>query len=65
MTARCAGTGKVRHPSRDHAMSVIRKLHNKGLNAYQCRSCNGWHLGNSRQPLKVQARIDQLLGKTR
>jgi hypothetical protein len=37
------------------------KIDNAGLNAYKCRHCFRWHLGNSNKPWKQQARIDQLL----
>lgn len=55
-------TGKVHHKSREGATIWLRKLKNKGMNVYRCRECGNWHLGNSRQSNKVQARIDQLLG---
>ena len=55
-------TGKVHHKSREGAMIWLRKTKNKGLSAYRCRMCGDWHLGNSRRPDKIQARIDQLLG---
>lgn len=55
-------TGKVRHSSREGALILVRKLKNKAMNVYRCRECGSWHLGNSRQPNRVQARIDQLLG---
>lgn len=55
-------TGKVRHPNRVAAIITMKRLKNVGLNAYRCRQCGGWHLGNSRSEFKIQARIDQLLG---
>lgn len=54
-------TGKVRHHSRVGALILVRKLKNKAMNVYRCPHCGGWHLGNSRNPNRVQARIDQLL----
>lgn len=56
-------TGKVRHRTQRAAVITMRKLHNAGLSSYPCPHCKGWHLGNSNKDWKVQARIDQLLGK--
>ena len=52
-------TSKVKHPSHEVAMIVIRKQKNIGLSAYKCRYCGGWHVGNDRD--KAEARIGQLL----
>lgn len=47
--------GKVSHPSKRVANGVIRDMVNKGLtregfilNAYKCKNCGRWHVGNSR-----------------
>lgn len=56
-------TGKIEHKSLAGASILRRKLKNKGLNVYRCKSCGYWHLGNSRKNWNVQSRIDQLLGK--
>lgn len=53
--------GKVKHKSREAACIARAKIKNAGLDVYHCRECNAWHLANSRNPLKVQKRIDQLL----
>lgn len=58
-------TGKVRHKSREGALIWRKKSKNKALNVYRCRECGDWHLGNTRQPNRVQARIDQLLAMRR
>lgn len=60
---KCGKTGKIKHPSRIAAIITLKKLKNKGLNSYHCSACGGWHLGTSRADYRVQARIDQLLGK--
>ena len=59
----CPSTGKVKHRNRKAALEAKRKFNNVGLDAYKCRYCHRWHLGNSRDPFRVQKRIDQLLGK--
>jgi hypothetical protein len=56
-------TGKVRHPSREGAMIALKRIKNAGLKAYRCPFCKGWHLANDNRDWKVQARIDQLLGR--
>ncbi len=46
---RNACDGKKRHQSKAEALKVrwvVRNRHGK-LMAYQCRWCNGWHLGHS------------------
>ena len=60
---RCGKTGKVRHRSKGDAVHAMRLLKNAQLNCYPCPSCKGWHVGNSNKPWKIQARIDQLLGR--
>ena len=57
-------TGKVRHPSRVAAIIALKRIKNAGLNHYPCPHCKGWHLGNSNKDWKIQARIDQLLGRS-
>lgn len=50
---------KHRHTSKTHAESAIRRLITTGvarpghsLNAYKCRSCKHWHIGNAqKEPL--------------
>jgi hypothetical protein len=43
--------GKVRHPSKRHAKAAGRatpsRYYGFVLNAYHCKVCGGWHLGNS------------------
>ena len=48
--------GKVGHSSKAHALSARRRFIEAGtvrnpdtLQAYKCRSCGHWHLGNSRR----------------
>lgn len=53
---------KVKHRSRGAAIAALKAINNAQLNAYRCRACGFWHLGNSKAEHKVQARIDQLLG---
>lgn len=55
--------GKVRHRSFGAAVAAAKMLNNAGLDIYQCRKCRGFHLGTSRKPGKVQARITQLLDR--
>lgn len=62
---KCGATGKVRHVTRGGAEKALSVLDNAQLNAYRCKACGGWHLGNSNDPVRIQARIDQLLGKTK
>jgi hypothetical protein len=59
----CAATGKVRYPCQRKAVAALIRIGNKGLNSYPCHKCKGWHLGTSHNPLKVQARISQLLAR--
>lgn len=54
---------KVRYPNRVPAIAALKRIGNLGLNAYPCPKCKGWHLGTSRNPIKIQARIDQLLAR--
>lgn len=55
-------TGKVRHKERGHAIAALKKIKNAQLSAYLCPHCQAWHLGRSRHPMKIQARLDQLIG---
>lgn len=55
-------SGKVRHRERGHAIAAAKRIKNAQLSIYQCRHCQGWHLGRSHHPMKIQARLDQLLG---
>lgn len=61
---KCHKTGKRRHHSRVAAIITMKKLKNAALNSYHCRACGGWHLGHSNKDWKIQARIDQLLGRS-
>jgi hypothetical protein len=54
--------GKVRHKDRTGAIIALKKMKNAQLSAYQCPYCHGWHLGHSHHPMKIQARLDQLIG---
>ena len=56
-------TGKIRYRNQTAAVGAMKRIKNKGLSSYKCPACKGWHLGNSRSDWKMQARIDQLLGK--
>jgi hypothetical protein len=45
---RNACDGKKRHPDKPTALKVhwaVKRKHGK-MRAYQCRWCNGWHLGH-------------------
>ena len=55
-------TGKVRHSKRYGAISHLKKLGHAQMGLYECRFCKGWHIGHQWNPLKLQSRIDQLLG---
>ena len=65
MARRNGCSGKRRHPRLFNAMMAIKHARNKQLVAYFCGRCGGWHVGNSNAPWKVQARIDQLLEKSK
>jgi hypothetical protein len=56
-------SGKITHKTRTGALIHIRRLNNKGMEPYRCPLCGNWHITNSRQDWKVQARIDQLLSR--
>lgn len=49
--------GKLRHASRKIALGMKRVMaQHRGanverLNAYKCKHCGGWHLGNSRRKI--------------
>lgn len=53
--------GKVRHANQAAAVAAMIKIKNKGLTSYRCGVCGGWHVGNSRNPNRIAARIEQLL----
>jgi hypothetical protein len=55
--------GKIRHKDQTGAIIAMRKMKNAQLNAYPCPRCGGWHVGHSNRMHKIQARIDQLIGK--
>ena len=38
-------------------------MKNAQMSAYPCRHCKGWHIGRSRHWAKINARLDQLIGK--
>ena len=56
-------SGKVRHKSQVGAIIAAKRMKNAGVGTYPCSKCGGWHVGSSDKPWKVQARLDQLLGK--
>lgn len=58
---KCAG--KVRHKDKAGAVIALKRINNAQLSAYHCPTCKGWHLGRSRHPMKINARLDQILGK--
>jgi len=43
-------TGKVRHPdelaARRHIGALVFRKGERGLRAYRCPFCNGWHVGH-------------------
>ncbi len=46
---RNACDGKKRHSNKDEALTAyrnVRRRHGR-MRAYQCKWCNGWHLGHS------------------
>ena len=55
--------GKVKHTSKANAIIAAKRVKNVQMNIYKCSSCKMWHLGRSRNPDRIQDRIDQLLGK--
>lgn len=58
MKKRCR---KYRFFTMEKALIVRRRKKIHTLNAYYCQECKAWHLGNTTQPNRVQARIDYLL----
>jgi hypothetical protein len=61
MTTRCRVTRKIQYRSEYAAWRVVKQFNNAGLSIYKCERCNHWHFGNSREPWKVQARLNQLI----
>lgn len=59
-TCKCAG--KMRHKDKTGAVIHLKKLKNAQMSAYPFEYCGGWHVGHSRHEMKIQARLDQLLG---
>lgn len=55
--------GKIRHKDQTGAIIAMRKMRNAQLNGYPCPDCGGWHVGHSNRMQKIQARLDQLIGK--
>lgn len=51
--------GKIRHANHRNAIVALKRLNNRGLSAYHCSRCGGWHLGN--HPKKKMQRILQIL----
>lgn len=43
----CSQTGKLRFVSRRLAKRNARKQSMRGVTAYRCHSCKGWHVGHS------------------
>ncbi len=57
--------GKVRHPSKRHALSAGRATLRNGqsrvkhvLNVYRCKHCGKWHLGNTHRALVARGLVD-------
>lgn len=51
--------GKLAYPSKKVARGILRVMRQKygpceSLNAYACRICKRWHLGNTRPPYRVE-----------
>lgn len=55
--------GKVTHKDKTGAIIAAKRMKNKQLNVYWCKSCKGWHVGNSRSTLRKMDRINELLDK--
>lgn len=53
--------GKMRHKSQRYAMAELFRSDNASLEAYKCKLCHGWHLGNSRKAHNLIARVEHLL----
>jgi hypothetical protein len=53
--------GKKKHPSKEAACIVARRMKNCTLNVYLCPECHKWHLGRTRDILRNANRITQLL----
>lgn len=56
-------SGKVRHPDKQGACIALKRMKNAQMSAYPCPHCKGWHIGKSRHWAKLNARLDQLIGK--
>lgn len=56
-------SGKVRHRDKTSAVIAMKRMKNAQLSAYQCPYCSGWHVGKSQHWAKINARLDQLIGK--
>jgi hypothetical protein len=54
-------SSKVRHRSKRIAFGVLKAIGDPNLNVYRCRQCNGWHLGNSQNPIRMSDKIGWLL----
>lgn len=63
MSKRNGCAGKVRHRSKIGACIAVKRTgRNVAMNVYKCPACGFWHLGHSRDPYRMAARIDQVLG---
>jgi hypothetical protein len=56
-------SGKIRHRNKAGACIALKRMKNAQMSAYPCRHCKGWHIGRSRHWAKINARLDQLIGK--
>lgn len=61
MSRRDGCKGKRRHPNKAAACIAAKRLKNCALNVYKCDNCGSWHLGRTRDPFRMAARIDQVL----
>lgn len=61
-----AACTKHKHPSKEGAIIAFKRTgKNVQMNVYYCKPCKAWHLGSSRNPLRVMDRIGQLLEQHR
>jgi hypothetical protein len=45
--------GKIRYPSKKHAVSTARSIGDPLIGAYKCPSCGRWHLGHSKRRVTI------------
>lgn len=55
--------GKVTHKDKTGAIIAAKRFKSNQINAYWCKPCKGWHIGNSRSPMRKMDRINQLLDR--